>query len=106
MRPTDRERSSNTIADYRFGFQVLLQPENPAFATDPRLFEPTEGSKRIVTYCVDQNPAGGEFSRHPVGPFRVHRAYVGYKAEFRVIGDFNGLGLRLVRQYRQDRSED
>ena len=37
------------LADYRFGFQVLLQPEDPAFPTDPRLFEPTEGSKRIVT---------------------------------------------------------
>jgi len=58
------------LADYRFGFQVLLQPEDPAFPTDPRLFEPTEGSKRIVTYCVDQDAAGGEFSRHTVGPFR------------------------------------
>ena len=37
------------LADYRFGFQVLLQPENPALATNPRLFEPTKGSKRIVT---------------------------------------------------------
>src|SRR5437588_10034489 len=37
------------LADDRFGFQVLLQPEDPAFPTDPRLFEPTEGSKRIVT---------------------------------------------------------
>jgi hypothetical protein len=37
------------LADYRFGFQVLLQPEDPAFPTDPRLFEPIEGSKRIVT---------------------------------------------------------
>src|SRR3984893_14542706 len=94
------------LADDRFGFQVLLQPEDPAFPTDPRLFEPTEGSKRIVTYCVDQDAAGGELSRHTVGPFRVRRAYVGDKAEFRVIGDFNGLGFRLVRQYRQDRSED
>src|SRR5882762_20844 len=94
------------LADYRFGFQVLLQPEDPAFPTDPRLFEPTEGSKRIVTYCVDQDAAGGELSRHTVGPFRVRRAYVGDKAEFGVIGDFNGLGFRLVRQYRQNRSED
>jgi hypothetical protein len=30
------------LADYRFGFKVLLQPEDPAFPTDPRLFEPTE----------------------------------------------------------------
>jgi hypothetical protein len=37
------------LADNRFGFQELLQPEDPAFPTDPRLFEPTEGSKRIVT---------------------------------------------------------
>ena len=59
------------LADYRFGFQVLLQPEDPAFPTDPRLFEPTEGSKRIVTYCVDQDAAGGEFSRHTIGPFRI-----------------------------------
>src|SRR5205807_2165211 len=93
-------------ADYRFGFQVLLQPEDPAFPTDPRLFEPTEGSKRIVTYCVDQDAAGGELSRHPVGSFRVRRAYAGDQAEFGVIGDFNGLGFRLVRQYRQDGSED
>src|SRR4051812_31209609 len=94
------------LADYRFGFQVLLEPEDPAFPTDPRLFEPTEGSKRIVTYCVDQDAAGGEFSCHTIGPFRIRRAYVGDKAEFSVIGDFNGLGFRLVRQYRQDRSED
>jgi hypothetical protein len=86
------------LADYRFGFKVLLQPENPAFTTDPRLFEPTAGSKRIVTYCVDQDAASGEFSRHPVGPFRVRRAYVGDKAEFGVIRDFNNLGFRLVRQ--------
>src|ERR1700722_19403784 len=37
------------LANDRFGFQVLLQPEDPAFPTDPGLFEPTEGSKRIVT---------------------------------------------------------
>src|ERR1700683_3099460 len=94
------------LADDRFGFQVLLQSEDPAFPTDPRLFEPTERSKRIVTYCVDQDAAGGEFARHPVGPFRVRRAYVSDKAEFGVIGDFNGLGFRLVRQYRQNGSED
>src|SRR5579859_5812120 len=94
------------LADYRFGFQVLLQPEDSAFPTDPRLFEPTEGSERIVTYCVDQDATGGEFSRHTVGSFRVRRAYVSDKAEFGVIGDFNGLGFRIVRQYRQDGSED
>src|ERR1700735_4993047 len=94
------------LADDRFGFQVLLQSEDPAFPTDPRLFEPTERSKRIVTYCIDQDAAGGEVARHTGGPFRVRRAYVGDEAEFGVIGDFNGLGFRLVRQYRQDRSED
>src|ERR1700683_4977571 len=94
------------LADDRFGFQVLLQSEDPAFPTDPRLFEPTERSKRIVTYCVDQDAAGGEFARHTGGPFRVRRAYVGDEAEFGVIGDFNGLGFRLVRQYRQYRSEN
>src|SRR5712672_110511 len=94
------------VADDRFGFQVLLHPEDPAFPTDPRLFEPTEGSKRIVTYCIDQDAAGDEFARHTGGPFRVRRAYVGDEPEFGVIGDFNGLGFRLVRQYRQDRSED
>jgi hypothetical protein len=40
------------LADYRFGFKVLLKPEDPAFPTDPRLFEPTEGSKRIVQVQV------------------------------------------------------
>src|SRR5271163_391686 len=63
-------RTFHGLADNRFGFQVLLQPEDPAFPTDPRLFEPTEGSKRIVTYRVDQDAAGGELSRHTIGPFR------------------------------------
>src|SRR5258705_687362 len=40
------------------------------------------------------------------GTFRVRRAYVGDEAEFGIVGDFNGLGFRLVRQYRQNRSED
>ena len=36
----------------------------------------------------------------------VSYTHLGDEAEFGVIGDFNGLGFRLVRQYRQDRSED
>src|SRR6202046_4761921 len=94
------------LADDRFGFQVLLQPEDPAFPTDPRLFEPTEGSKRIVSYCIDQDAARGEFARHTGSPFRFRRAYVGDEAEFGVIGNFDGLGFRLVGQYRQNRPED
>jgi hypothetical protein len=31
------------LADYRFGFKELLQPEDPTFPTDPRLFEPADG---------------------------------------------------------------
>jgi hypothetical protein len=74
------------LTDDRFGLQVLLQPEDPAFPTDPRLFEPAEGSEGIVTYCVDQDATSGEFSRHTVGSFRVRRAYVSEKAEFGVWG--------------------
>src|SRR5581483_10343947 len=56
--------------------------------------------------CVDQDAAGSEFARHTGGSFRIRRANVGDEAEFGVIGDFNGLGFRLVRQYRKDRPED
>src|SRR5437660_2917701 len=94
------------LTDYRLGFQVLFQPENSAFPTNSRLFEPAEGSERIVAYCIDQDPAGSKFARHAVCPFGVRRAYVGDKPEFRVIGYFNRFGFRLVLQYRQDRSED
>jgi hypothetical protein len=38
------------LADYRLGFQVLFQPENSAFPTNSRLFEPAEGGERIVAY--------------------------------------------------------
>ena len=41
------------LADYRLGFQVFFQPENSAFPTNSRLFEPAEGSERIVAYCID-----------------------------------------------------
>ena len=54
------------LADDRFGFQVLFQPKNSAFPANTRLFEPTEGSKRIVTYCIDQDAARRNFSRHTV----------------------------------------
>src|SRR5579862_8182702 len=94
------------LADDRFGLQILLQSEDPAFPTNSRLFEPAEGSKRIVAYCIDEDPAGSKFARHTVRTFRVGRAYVSDEPEFRVIGDFNSFGFRLVRQYRQDRSEN
>src|SRR5207237_8496959 len=51
------------LADDRFGFQVLLQPEDPAFPTDPRLFEPTEGSKRIATSRVGTDSPGRQIER-------------------------------------------
>jgi hypothetical protein len=59
------------LADDRFGLQILLQSEDPAFPTNSRLFEPAEGSKRIVAYCIDEDPAGGKFARHTVRAFRV-----------------------------------
>src|SRR5271168_2254584 len=94
------------LADDRFGLQILLQSEDPAFPTNSRLFEPAEGSKRIVAYCIDEDAAGGKFARHTVRAFRVGRAYVSDEPEFRVVGYFYGFSFRLVRQYRQDRSED
>src|SRR6202790_497709 len=94
------------LADDRFELQILLQSEEPAFPANSRLFEPAEGSKRIVAYCIDEDPAGSKFARHTVRAFRVGRAYVSDEPEFRVVGYFNGFSFRLVRQYRQDRSED
>src|ERR1700691_2027761 len=74
------------LADDRFGLQILLQSEDPAFPADSRLFEPAEGSERIVAYCIDEDPAGGKFACHTVRAFRVGRAYVSDEPEFRVIG--------------------
>src|SRR5260221_5259089 len=90
------------LANDRFSFQVFLQPKDPAFSPNSRLFKPAEGSKRIVAYCIDQDPAGGKFACHAVCPFGVRRAYVSDEPEFRVVGYFNGFSFRLVRQYRQD----
>src|SRR5258707_15249316 len=84
------------LGNYRFWLQIFLQPEYSALPTNSRLFEPSEGSKRIVAYCIDQDPSGSNFSRHTVRPFQVRRTYVGDKPEFRIIGHFNGFGLRLV----------
>src|SRR6202521_1933884 len=81
-------------------------PKIPPSRPNSRLFEPSEGSERIVAYCIDQDPAGSKFARHAVCPFGVRRAHVGDKPEFRVIGYFNGFGFRLVGQYREDGSED
>src|SRR5580693_6507727 len=94
------------LADDRFGLQILLQSEDPAFPTNARLFEPAEGSKRIVAYCIDEDPAGSKFVGYTVCAFRVGRAYVSVQPEFRVVGYLNGFSFRLVRQYRQDRPED
>ena len=95
------------LADDRFGFQVLFQSKNSAFPASTRLFEPTEGSKRIVTYCIDQDAARSNSSCHTVCPFRVSRAHVGDKPKLRCHWPFTMcFGFRLVRQYRQDWPED
>src|ERR1700761_5969402 len=73
------------LADDRFGLQILLQSEDPAFPTNSRLFEPAEGSKRIVAYCIDEDPAGSKFVRHAVCPFDVRRAYVSDEPELGVV---------------------
>jgi hypothetical protein len=48
------------------GSRYSCSPEDPAFPTNSRLFEPAEGSKRIVAYCIDEDPAGSKFVRHTV----------------------------------------
>src|SRR5579883_353866 len=94
------------LADDRFRFEVFLQPKDPAFPPNSRLFEPAERSKRIVAYCIDEDPAGGKLACHTVRAVRVGRAYVSDEPEFRVVGYFNGFRFRLVCQYRQDGPED
>src|SRR5260370_41822078 len=86
--------------------QVSLATKKAASAPNPLLFKPAEGSKRIVSYCIDQDPAGGKFACHAVCPLGARRAYVSDKPEFRIIGHLNVFGFRLVCQYRQDGSED
>src|SRR5260370_8282269 len=89
------------LGNYRFEFQIFLQPEYPALPTNSRLFEPSEGSKRIVAYCIDQDPSGSNFSRHTVRPFQVRRTYVGDNPEFRIISHFNASPLPLLSYYLQ-----
>jgi hypothetical protein len=67
----NERRTPSRSADDRFRFQVFLQPKDPAFSANSRLFKPAEGSKRIVAYCIDQDPAGGKFAGHAGCPFGV-----------------------------------
>src|SRR5258708_7648016 len=73
-------------ADNRLRFHKFLKPEDPAFPPDPRLFESTEGSKRIVTQCIDHDPAGRDLPCYAICPFRIGRAYVRDETELRVVG--------------------
>src|SRR5882724_13508551 len=89
-----------------FRFKILFKSQDTAFPTKAGLFEAAERSKRIMSYTINQYPAGLDLSTDTLCPINIRRADIRIQPIFRIIGHLDCLFFSFIGNNGKDGPEN